>query len=200
MGTRVEFMLGAKDGLESIILKSMPQFKDWYKRCYEEYPLDFDLEIIDLTDQILSAGRSVLDVKSSKSAQQVDKLVDSFVGDYCDHGGGRKLLNFVQTKVMKVHHYYEQLEHFDKTSTAFLFWNFILKGRPLSRNAEAYPYKPTDEVFRVSYVTLGEIQKLKREFDNMNFFGDRESIAFVSAKDAITKAYEANTGLVMTVA
>jgi len=193
-------MLGAKDGLESIILKSMPQFKDWYKRCYEEYPSDFDREIIDLTDQIISAGRSVLDVNNSKSAKQVDKLVDSFVGDYCDYGGGRKLLKSVNTNVMKVHHYCEQLENFDKTSTAFLFWNFILEGRPLSRNLETYPYNPSDVILRVSYVTLDEIQKLKHEFEKMNFYGDRNSIAFVTAKEAITNAYEASTGLVMTVA
>jgi len=200
MGTTVNFMLGAKDGLESIIIKSMPQFKDWYKRCYEEYPSDFDPGILELSDQILSAGRNVFDVNEPKSAKQVDKLVDLFVGDFCDYGGGRKLLNYVHTNVMKVHHYYKDLEHFDKTSTAFLFWNFILEGRPLSRNEEIYPYKPSGVVLRVSYVTLDEVQKLKHEFENMNFFGDRNSIAFVSANEAINNAYEANTGLVMTVA
>lgn len=30
MGMRVEFMLGAKDGFDSIITNAMPEFRDWY--------------------------------------------------------------------------------------------------------------------------------------------------------------------------
>lgn len=200
MGITVEFHLGAIDGLESIIVDALPEFREWYDEISKEYPSDFDPEMIGLIDHILTTGRSVFDVESAKSARQVDKLVDLFVGNYCDYAAGSKLLKSADNNVMKVHHYYEQLEHFDKTSAAFSFWNFILTGRPLSRNAETYPYQPSDVVFRVSYFTWDEIQKLKREFENMNFFGDRESIAFVSAKGAINNAYDANTGLVITVA
>jgi len=193
-------MLGAKDGLESIIIKAMPEFRDWYIKFYEEYPSHYDVEVINLADRIVSEGSSVFNVDSVECATKIDKLIDAFVGAYCDHGDGRKLLRNTHQPVMKVSHYHDVFDCFQGKSTARSFWNFILKGRPLRRNAEAYPYLPADGVFRVSFASFDEVREIKREFENMNFFGDRDSIAFLSAKGAINEAYEADTGLVVTVA
>ena len=121
MGTRVEFMLGAKDGLESIITNAIPEFRDWFIKLYEEYPSDYDVEVINLADRILSEGDSVFDVESVECATEIDKLVDAFVGDYCDHGDGTKLLKNTLHPVMKIHHYHKVLECFEKGSTALSF-------------------------------------------------------------------------------
>lgn len=153
-----------------------------------------------MADRILSEGDSVFDVEGVECATQIDKLVDAFVGAYCDHGDGKKLLKNTCHPVMKLHHYHKMFECFERDSTALSFWNFILKGRPICRNADIYPYSADDSGFRVSFASFNEVRELNREFENRNFFGDRNSIAFVSAKGAINEAYEANTGLVITVA
>ena len=200
MGTRVQFWLGALDGLESIILDELPEFRKWYEKALKQYPEDHDPKTLKLVDEALRVGPTIFDVKSKDDAIQIDKLVEAFIGEYCDYGEGCKLLKEADGSMINVRHYYEHLKHLKEEKFVLSFWNFILNGRPLSRNSDIHPYNSEDGIFRVSYVTFEEIKKLKHDFEKLNLFESLQSAGLMSPIIAINNAYHAKTGMIITVA
>lgn len=200
MGIRVTFELGAKDGLESILLIGMRDYREWLDKQSRLYPMDHDPIVLATADSILDEGRKAFEANCLEKAIEIDNLVNSFLGDYCDNGPGANLLKDISTGVIYVSNYYECVENFEPNSVPAVFWNYILKGRPIARDAEILPYNSNDSGLRVSFVTALEVESLRKTFKTMNYYGDRSASALIIAQNALEKAELEEVGLVITVA
>lgn len=197
MGIRVSFFVGAVDGLETILLDSMSDFKKWYEKLIEEWPDECDLEILESANEILAGGRDVLNVYDQASATKVDKLVDEFVGSFCDYGDGPHILKNAHESCLYLRRYAAYRDHFEIGSPLRRFWDFLLDGRPVFRDPETFPYKPTDGLFSVSFVTADEARVLLLAFLKVMPI---EVEVLKIARDALETAYNERLGLIMTIA
>lgn len=208
MGTRVEFYFGTEDSLETTLLKNLRAFREWLARAIKDEPDSYGPLALAQADSVLEKGRTALKAKDDTTALYVDKLVEAFVGDFCDHGDGQNLLEIIPLSIVNVSHYYECYKYLEKDTFLEAFWNFILNGRPLARNPNLFPYNSSDGVFYVSFATAEEVQTLHSAItkisvpgqnDNSSFFNDA-SLALKIAHEAVDAAYYRGVGLIITVA
>lgn len=84
MGVRVQFYLGAADGLEGVFWGAGPhQFRDWAYGVEDEYPETYSLELLFRLDRIAAEGPGSLIPEDRRDAEVIDAILDAFVGDYC---------------------------------------------------------------------------------------------------------------------
>ena len=194
MSIRVMFHLGAKDGLETILLDGMQEFKAWYEKLGAEWPDDYDPAIMESANEVLSSGRNSFVVDDQRAAAKIDKLVDEFIGDFCD---SQLRLKSAHSSCIRYDNYWEYRDHFAIGHPIRSFWEYLLNGRPVSRNPIKFPYRSSDGIFGVSFVTEGEVVALQSAFQEVMPI---EPGALSIAREAVDAAYKEELGLIITFA
>lgn len=129
----------------------------------------------------------------------MDDLVSSFLGDYCDYGAGQNLLEYAHDSFMNIRNYYECSKLFKAGSNLSVFWNYILKGRPVGRDAMVLPFNSIDDGFRVSFLTATEVSILLKNMETKSQSVNRYYGALNATKEALENAEFEGTGLVICV-
>jgi hypothetical protein len=210
MGTCVEFWLGSKDGIQSHFLNSpLKEYRLWLEIYGDEMDIDIDeIENISmLLGNVIEYGEKCLEANSEKEAEIIDRMLDCFYGGFCDLER-KNLLVKAEESILRVSRYKESYEYIKKQyvgeETKYL--DYILFGRAVGRLTTLYPYKSKDGVYRLSYLTGFECEKLKlmletcfgHSFDS--FAEDDNWCTICTTYDALRNACFHSTGLIITVA
>ena len=195
MSIRVTFDLGAKDGLESMLLDGMQDFKAWYEKLVAEWPNESDPQIIESANEVLSLGRNAFDVDDQCAAVKIDKLVDEFIGAFCDHGDGQHMLKNAHNSSIRYDNYWRYRDYFAEGSLLKSFWHYLLNGRPVFRNPKQFPYRSSDGISRVAFFTATEVITFRSAFQEAIPF---EQGALSIAQEALDVAYKQELGLIIT--
>ena len=202
MGIRVEFYQGARDGLESILIEHMPEFRNW-----SEEQKDFPSSVLHAAERVIEIGGDAFLADSHVAAREIDLLTDYFVCGYCDYGPGRNILGSPCTNMLKIHNYQACLPYIVATHDLELvsWWELMLSGRPIRRNPVPFPYSGGG--IPVSFATAEEIPRFLRTLEKIRILKSNEDAreagwagsARSVAIEAMNIAASRKTGLVITI-
>ena len=105
MGTRVSFYLGGRVGLADFAWLHLVAFELWAQGQAHEWSDEAGLALAAL--RRVRAKSTPLRTSSAAEAADLDLVMDTFIGDYCDFGGGGSLRRLASEGVFNVRHYVE---------------------------------------------------------------------------------------------
>ena len=210
MGINVDFHLGAADGLEGLFWGcDLAAFQDWAYEEPEAWKISEDMLL--RLDRIVSEGPGSLLPDSAQGANNIDLIFNLFVGSYCDHLSVTILESVAPAVLGRLLFAYAQDEVAARCSDVTSeCWQYLLKGRPVGRPPNSYPYSLESTGFQVGYWTVDEVRAvlddLRRHFPKVVRFEDPRAtrglldwgaveIVYVST----LRAFEAGAGLVTTI-
>ncbi|MEW6128529.1 MAG: hypothetical protein AB1757_15930 [Acidobacteriota bacterium] len=208
MGIRVQFWLGAADGITTHFLNApLSEFIAWYHTLIEDYPEELVPGVSELILEVIQTGESALLAETQRKADTIDRMIDLFYGSYCD-GIRPDLLQEAEGSMLYVQRYekHKELIGAQCGAMALEYWEHLLAGRGIGRQGMHYPYRSLDGVFRIGYWTFDECESLQRLMTKnlkgqleSKFQGDRY-IDIQASYRALKCATENEVGLILTVA
>ncbi len=207
MGIRVQFWLGASDGIKSHFLNSpINDFKLWFENNQYNLNIKHQREVYYLINYIDEFGEKYLVASTVYEAEIIDSMIDCFYRQYCDYGNP-EFLKEADDSSLYYSRYYEH-RHIIEDKCGLLgkkYWDYLLHGRGIGRDNDLLPYKSQDEVSNTSFLTIEEVLSfhslLIKAFDfssheiiNTNKYSD-----IISFYWALFNAMYYNVGLIITV-
>ena len=203
MGVRVEFKIGPADGIESTLLESSILFREWYRDLASDDTSGFRPELLTVVDSMSRVGREALMPRSLDAAMLLDAAVDIFMCDFCTWGPGSGLFKPANTSMLHVRNYaaLEPLVEAFGSTPLSCFWRFMLRGRPIARDAGVFPYQPSDPVFRLSFAAAHELAAVGMDLSRLRsgqWLSEVEAAPLYWSADAIDQAMHQSAGLVVS--
>jgi hypothetical protein len=205
MGTRVDFYLGAEDGLQGHFLAApLHEYLTWYCSLIENYPEETKPGVQELLTNVITDGKSALIAENSLQAQTIDWMLDIFYSDFCDVKRPDLLVD-AGISWLKIDGYQSHCEFVKNRcgGVALRYWNYLLNGRGIGRPDGIYPYQSEDGVFRIGFWTKEECEDFLQRIENA--FDDEavllwHSYYLHSAYNAVKQAKEHQVGIILMVA
>ena len=204
MGVRVSFYIGSKDGALTHFLESpLQDFRAWHLEQLREWPEDVDARLTPIIDDVLDRRAAALCPQSGSHAWLIDRVVDCFYGEFCDHVQSH-LLKGADDACLYVRGY-ANLDAVGSVIGPDLLrtWQYLLNGRALGREATHYPYDSADGVYRLGFWTRSEAAQLHSRFKDrgpLSALVPTDNVgAMESARRAVATAFQAGTGLIISV-
>ncbi len=149
-------------------------------------------------------GLNALRAANALRAEQVDRTLDLFYGEFCDRSEPH-LLVWADASMHPERYYREAeawLAHSGASEATKELWEWLLAGRPVLRDVRAFPYQSADGVFRLGYWSSAECDALARELLPLAALAPRDEIrrALASSLVAISQAQTWRVGLITSVA
>lgn len=208
MGVRVEFWLGAADGIKGHFLSSpLEEFFLWSRSLQEEDPEALRPGVLELIQRVIREGESALNARSSHEAETIDRMIDLFHGYFCDCIRP-DLIHEADDSALFVSRYEKHRSLIARRCSEFALscWDYLLNGRGIGRQDGVHPYTSKDDIFRVGYWRYEEceklLKKLESEFNSglTPFLFSRDFSGIQVAIRALKNAVSHKTGLILTVA
>jgi len=149
-------------------------------------------------------GVSALRAANAWRAEQVDRALDLFYGEFCDRSEPDLLIR-ADASMLPERYYCEAqvwFAHLGASEATKELWEWLLAGRPVLRDVRAFPYQSADGVFRLGYWSSAECDALALELLPLAARAPRDEIpqALASTLIAISQAQTWRVGLITSVA
>ena len=202
MSVRVLFYLCHAGGLaDEFLAGPLDDFEAWCTTMRVEFPDDIEPTIPPLLRAVRATGHAALRATTASEAEAIDRLMDTYFGDFCVlHARG--LLREADGSSLRVDRYegmFDRARGSLTGSAAWHLWNFMFTGRGVGRDEAAWPVRWKDRGFRLSWWTSEEVAVLHEAFETAPMPAAVDENARESARQAIGRAYEDGSGLLIQV-
>jgi hypothetical protein len=196
MGVRVQFWETPEDDIKEAIINDFEKFKTWYLSIATEYPDEVNYDLLELIERTTNPDK----LFEEADRKLIDEFVGIYIGDFCDHGPGKKKTVKGST-CLNVRNYESDFKVIQKTCDTKVveLWNYILRGKSIveSRNLET-----EDGVFRYSAFSEEECQFLLQELSKKFTVTTPDDFNRIPGIGSVISAIESkeSMGLLITVA